>query len=129
MAYLLAKIWRTMRGRWQWYALWFFHHKFIVGVSGVIFDDQGQILLLRHLYWREGSWGLPGGYANSGEKLEDSCERHGQRRTKPTYPASHLHLRPLKPVSLPTSPTGRAVGLRPTEILASTAHVGGAATP
>src|SRR5436309_9644971 len=50
MTYLLAKIWRTMRGKWQWYVLWLFHHKFIVGVSGVIFNDQGQILLLRHLY-------------------------------------------------------------------------------
>lgn len=75
MAYLLAKVWRSWRGQWQWYVLWLFHHKFIVGVSGVIFNDQGQILLLRHRYWREGSWGLPGGYANSGERLEDTLRR------------------------------------------------------
>ncbi len=75
IAYLLAKVWRSWRGRWQWYVLWLFHHKFIVGVSGVIFNEQGQILLLRHRYWREGSWGLPGGYANSGERLEDTLRR------------------------------------------------------
>lgn len=81
MAYLLAKVWRTMRGRWQWYVLWFFHHKFIVGVNGVIFNDQGQILILRHRYWREGSWGLPGGYANSGETLEDTLHREVREET------------------------------------------------
>jgi hypothetical protein len=54
MAYLLAKVWRTMRGRWQWYVLWLFHHKFIVGVNGVIFNDQGQILLLALICQCEG---------------------------------------------------------------------------
>jgi 8-oxo-dGTP diphosphatase len=81
MAYLLAKVWRTMRGRWQWYVLWLFHHKFIVGVNGVIFNDQGQILVLRHRFWREGSWGLPGGYANSGETLENTLRREVREET------------------------------------------------
>lgn len=81
MAYLLAKVWRSMRGKWQWYVLWLFHHKFIVGVSGVIFNELGQVLLLRHRFWRTGSWGLPGGYANGGEKLEDTLRREVREET------------------------------------------------
>jgi hypothetical protein len=38
-----------------------------------------------------------------------SCEKHGQIRTKPTHPASHLHLRPFT-----KQPTGREVTLRAT---------------
>ena len=75
MTGLLARIWWTFRGRWQWYALWVVHHKFIVGVSGVVTDERGRILLQRHRFWRPGSWGLPGGYAEHGETLEQALQR------------------------------------------------------
>jgi len=46
-------------------------------VSGVIQDDQGRGLLLRHRFWPEGSWGTPGGYARRGELLEAALSREG----------------------------------------------------
>jgi ADP-ribose pyrophosphatase YjhB (NUDIX family) len=70
-----------MRGPLQWYALWLAHHKFIIGVSGVIVDDQGRILLLRHTFWKLGSWGLPSGYAERNEKLEETLCREVQEET------------------------------------------------
>lgn len=70
-----------MRGPLQWYALWLVHHKFIIGVSGVIFDDQKRILLLRRRYWKSGSWGLPSDYAEHKEKLEEALFRELREET------------------------------------------------
>ena len=78
---LVLRLWRSLRGVSQWYLLWFLHDKFMVGVSGLIEDDEGRILLLRHRFWREGSWGLPGGYANRGEKLEETVRREVREET------------------------------------------------
>ncbi len=78
---LLVKIWRLLHGTPQWYILWFFHPKFIVGVSGVVLNEQQQILLQRHRFWKPGSWGLPSGYANRSERLEDTLRREVREET------------------------------------------------
>ena len=81
MTDIFVRIWHLMRGPLQWYVLWLFQHKFIVGVSGVIFDEQRRILLLRHRYWKAGSWGLPGGYVEHKERLEDALRREVREET------------------------------------------------
>lgn len=78
---LLSRLWRLLRGTPQWYMLYLVHAKFMVGVSGVICNEQGQILLLRHRFWRPGSWGLPSGYANRNEKLEETLRREVREET------------------------------------------------
>lgn len=78
---LLVKLWRLLRGTPQWYILWFAHRKFIIGVSGVVTNDEGHILLLRHRFWRPGSWGLPSGYANRNETLENTLRREVREET------------------------------------------------
>jgi ADP-ribose pyrophosphatase YjhB (NUDIX family) len=69
------KGWRLIRGPLQWRVLWLLHSKFIAGVSGIVLNDSGQVLLLRHRFWAPGSWGLPGGYANRGERFEETLAR------------------------------------------------------
>jgi ADP-ribose pyrophosphatase YjhB (NUDIX family) len=81
MAALLVKLWRLIKGPFQWYLLWLFHDKFMIGVSGVILNEQDQVLLLKHRYWPEGSWGLPGGYAKRGETLEATLAREVKEET------------------------------------------------
>lgn len=81
MTDMLVRIWHLIRGPLQWYVVWLFQHKFVVGVSGVIFDDQRRILLLRHRYWKSGSWGLPGGYVEHKEKLEEALCRELREET------------------------------------------------
>jgi 8-oxo-dGTP diphosphatase len=78
---LLVKVWSLLRGTLQWYILWVAHPKFILGVSGVIENECDQILLLRHRFWRPGSWGLPSGYAHRNEKLEDALRREVREET------------------------------------------------
>ena len=81
MTKILLTVWRLIKGPLQWYVLWFFHSKFIVGVSGVVLNDKKEILLLRHRFWKKGSWGLPSGYAIKSEKLEDSLKREVKEET------------------------------------------------
>jgi ADP-ribose pyrophosphatase YjhB (NUDIX family) len=81
MTRVLVPIWKSIRGVWQWYILWLAHWKFIIGVSAVIVDENGQVLLLRHRYWKTGSWGLPSGYANQNERLEETIAREVREET------------------------------------------------
>jgi 8-oxo-dGTP diphosphatase len=74
-------LWHAFKGPLQWRALWVAHDKFIIGVSGVILNEDQKILLLRHTYWPEGSWGLPSGYAEKGEKLEETLVREVKEET------------------------------------------------
>ena len=64
---LLAEVWKLLYGRRPGRILWRMHHKFVIGTSGVVLDDQGRVLLLRHVFWRTGSWGLPSGDAKREE--------------------------------------------------------------
>jgi hypothetical protein len=47
---LLTRLWRLGKP-FQWRFLWLMHAKFICGVTAVIRDDDGNLLLLRHRLW------------------------------------------------------------------------------
>ncbi|MBL7494149.1 NUDIX domain-containing protein [Frankia sp. AgB1.9] len=82
MRKVVAVAWRTIRGPAQWWVLWAVHSKFMVGVTGIVADSDGRILLLRHRLWPEGrQWGLPTGYAKSGERFEDTIVREVREET------------------------------------------------
>lgn len=72
---LIFNVWRRFRGPLQWRALWLISSKFMVSVSGVVFDSNGAILLQRHRHWVPDVWGLPGGIVQSGESLERAFAR------------------------------------------------------
>jgi ADP-ribose pyrophosphatase YjhB (NUDIX family) len=78
---LLAGIWHRLGGGLRWRVVWLTQAKFLVGVAGVVRDDEGRVLLLRHRFWPEGSWGLPGGYAHGAERLEDALARELREET------------------------------------------------
>jgi len=78
---LLTRLWRLGRPL-QWRFLWLMHAKFICGITGVIRDEHGQVLLLRHRLWPESrQWGFPTGYANKGERHEDTIIREVSEET------------------------------------------------
>jgi len=80
-ASVMARLWHRLGGRVQWWLLWLSQARFMVSVAGVVRDDRGRVLLLRHRFWPEGSWGLPGGYAHRAERLEDALERELREET------------------------------------------------
>jgi 8-oxo-dGTP diphosphatase len=87
---LLTRLWRLGKPV-QWRFLWLVHSKFICGITGVVRDDQGRVLLLRHRLWPEGrQWGFPTGYANKGERHEDTIAREVREETGLTVKAERL---------------------------------------
>ncbi|MFI6507046.1 NUDIX domain-containing protein [Streptosporangium sp. NPDC050855] len=73
---MIARLWRLTNGSLQWRVLWFRNAKFMVGVTGIVRDRDGRVLLLRHRFWPEGGqWGLPTGYAKASETFEDTVRR------------------------------------------------------
>ncbi|MFF0295941.1 NUDIX domain-containing protein [Kitasatospora sp. NPDC004614] len=91
MKKIAAKLWRIIRGPMQWRVLWLWHSKFMVGVTGIVRDDEGRVLLLKHRMWPEGrQWGLPSGYANKNESFEDTVVREVREETGLTVKTGEL---------------------------------------
>lgn len=76
MKTLLAKVYRLLHlsKSLQLFIMRFFQTRFLVGVTGIIFNDHREILLFKHTY-RSHAWSLPGGYMKSGEHPRESLER------------------------------------------------------
>ncbi len=79
---LIARLWHLLRGSLQWRVLWLAHAKFMIGVTGIVRDHDGHVLLLRHRLWPEDrQWGLPTGYAKAGETFPDTIIREVREET------------------------------------------------
>ena len=76
MKTLLAKIWKALHlpKNVQLFFMRMFQTRFLVGVTGIIFNDKEEILLFKHTY-RQHAWSLPGGYMKSGEHPKEAIER------------------------------------------------------
>ena len=49
--------------------------RFTVTSGAIIFNDAGEVLLLKHRFRAGSGWGLPGGFLNSGEQPIDALRR------------------------------------------------------
>lgn len=76
MKSLLAKIWKILHlpKNAQLFLMRFFQDQFLVGVTGIIFNDKREVLLFKHTY-RAHAWSLPGGYMKAGEHPSEGLER------------------------------------------------------
>jgi 8-oxo-dGTP diphosphatase len=79
-----------IKGRLRSAIVWWLSPKYVVGVSGLIRDDQGRILLLRHTYRRDKPWGLPGGGLKPGESLEECLLREVHEETGMNVEIVHM---------------------------------------
>ncbi len=76
MKTLFAKAWKLLnlpKGV-QLFLMRCFQNRFLVGVTGVIFNEKKEILLFKHTY-RQHAWSLPGGYLKAGEHPAEALER------------------------------------------------------
>lgn len=76
MKSLFAKVWKSLnlpKGI-QLFFMRFVQNQFLVGVTGIIFNDKSEVLLFKHTY-RQHQWSLPGGYLKTGEHPAEALER------------------------------------------------------
>jgi len=76
MKLLLVKIWKKLHlpTGWQLFIMRFMQDQFLIGVTGIFFDDKKQVLLFKHSY-RQSTWSLPGGYLKGREHPTEGLER------------------------------------------------------
>jgi ADP-ribose pyrophosphatase YjhB (NUDIX family) len=55
--------------------IWLIFPKFLIGVDGLIMNDQEECLLFKHSYRKKTPWGFPGGYLKKGESPEEAIIR------------------------------------------------------
>jgi 8-oxo-dGTP diphosphatase len=76
MKFFAAYIWKLLHlpKRFQISIMRLFQSQFLVGVTGVIFNTNNEVLLFKHTY-RQHAWSLPGGYIKAGEHPAETLER------------------------------------------------------
>lgn len=63
----------------------------VIGVSGLVFNDQGEVLLIcRDNPPARGQWSLPGGRLEAGETLVDACRREVKEETDVDVSVQHI---------------------------------------
>ncbi len=72
---IVSKIWRKIPGILKYTAIRATQRKFTVSAGAVIFNEAGEVLLLDHLLRPGSGWGIPGGFINPSEQLEDAVRR------------------------------------------------------
>ena len=71
----VAQTWRQLPSEMRWRILRQLNHRFMLGVLGIVFDEQDRVLLLEHRFRVPWRWGLPGGFVRHGEALQSALRR------------------------------------------------------
>jgi 8-oxo-dGTP diphosphatase len=77
MTDLLLALWKLLAlpKQWQLRVMRVVQDQFLVGVTGVILNQENKVLLFRHTYRSGSQWGLPGGYLKAKEHPKEGLER------------------------------------------------------
>ncbi|MDP2629921.1 MAG: NUDIX hydrolase [Candidatus Uhrbacteria bacterium] len=73
---LLLALWKKLNfsKNFQLNIIRMFQDQFLVGVTGLIFNEKNEVLLFKHTY-RQTAWSLPGGYMNGKEHPKEALAR------------------------------------------------------
>lgn len=78
---LLEPVWKLLPNGFRDRILLVTQSTFTVGVSAVLTDAEGRILLLRNRFRYSSAWQIPGGFVDRGEELEESITREIREET------------------------------------------------
>ncbi len=76
MKLVFAKLWKLLRlpKNFQLLIMRLLQDQFLIGVTGIFFNHQQEILIFKHSY-RQVVWSLPGGYLKAREHPTEGLER------------------------------------------------------
>lgn len=72
---LTGKLWRLLPARFRRWSMRATHARFTVTAGAIVFNDSGQVLLLKHRFRAGSGWGLPGGFLEAGEQPLEALRR------------------------------------------------------
>ena len=58
----------------RWFSR-FTNARFSATAGAVVLNDEGQLLLLKHVFRAGSGWGIPGGFVKAGEQPEEAVRR------------------------------------------------------
>jgi len=78
----LLKVWKNLplAKKARIFLLRQINDQFLIGVTGVIFNEHNHVLILKHTY-RQISWSLPGGYLKQSEHPKEGLAREIEEET------------------------------------------------
>ncbi|MBN1936507.1 MAG: NUDIX domain-containing protein [Anaerolineae bacterium] len=71
----LSALWKWIPAPLRQRLRWAFSDKFLVGVTGIVLNARGEVLLGQHVYRSGIVWGLLGGGVQRGENLQQAMRR------------------------------------------------------
>ena len=72
---LLSKFWQKVPARMRRWFIRSTNTRFTVTAGAIIFNEAGEVLLLKHFFRAGSGWGLPGGFLKPGEQPLDALRR------------------------------------------------------
>jgi mutator protein MutT len=72
---LIAKVWRALPARMRRWSMRATQTRFTVTAGALIFNDAGEVLLLKHRFRAGSGWGIPGGFLEPGEQPDEALRR------------------------------------------------------
>ena len=72
---VLGAIWKYTPGTIRRRMVRMGQSRFTVTTGAMLFDDEGRILLLEHVFRPDSGWGIPGGFLSRSEQPQDGLRR------------------------------------------------------
>src|SRR5690348_6071379 len=72
---LLSRFWQTLPARIRRWFIRTTNTRFTATTGAIIFNDAGEVLLLKHFFRAGSGWGLPGGFLKAGEQPLEALRR------------------------------------------------------
>jgi ADP-ribose pyrophosphatase YjhB (NUDIX family) len=71
----LSRLWQLIPHSLRWRVVCALNPRFLVGTSGIVLNDKGEVLLARHVFRDKWPWGPLGGIVHYGESLPAALRR------------------------------------------------------
>ena len=78
---IATKTWKAMPRQMRTFIARRVQSKFTVSVTGILTNDEGEVLLLDHWFRPKSGWGPPGGFVDRGEQPEAALRREIMEET------------------------------------------------